>query len=171
MKEHFNCSGAFISNELNKSQIKPIKKPDDFRLYYSIYHPIPLMTSRQCLFHQVTGCAKNRIDDSCIQQCAKSSTITNVKNDTFFLSKGEGDYHRLYDEKNYLNTDILADIENLFSGYLIDLRDVQTGTGINVSKPKLIHLFKDLLAGNSMAAAEIKQNVQPTTSSLYHKGI
>jgi putative protease len=171
MKEHFNCSGAFISNELNKKQIKPIKKPDDFEFYYSIYHPIPLMTSRQCLLHQVTGCEKNRIDSSCVQQCAKSSTITNLKNDTFFLTKTKGNYHRLYNESNYLNTDIVADFENFFSGFFIDLKDVQTGTAIHVTKSKLIHLFQDLLAGKSRAAEKIKQNIQPTTCCQYQKGI
>jgi len=171
MKEHFNCAGAFISNELEKNQIKHIKKPNDFKLYYSIYHPIPLMTSRQCLFHQVTGCEKNRLDSTCIQQCAKASTITNLKNDTFFLTKKKGDYHRLYNEKNYLNTDIITDIRDCFSEFFIDLRDVQTGTVTKVSKPKLVHLFEDLLAGKRMAAEEIKQSVQPTSGSQYQKGI
>ncbi|MCI5207859.1 MAG: U32 family peptidase [Candidatus Electrothrix sp. ATG2] len=44
LKEKFNCSGAFISNEINKNQIKRIKKPEDFKLYYCIYHPIKLLT-------------------------------------------------------------------------------------------------------------------------------
>ncbi|MBI9035378.1 MAG: DUF3656 domain-containing protein, partial [Bacteroidales bacterium] len=55
LKDNFNCSGAFISNEISKSQMQYINKPDNFELYYSVYHPIVLMTSRQCLFHQVTG--------------------------------------------------------------------------------------------------------------------
>jgi putative protease len=55
LKENFNCSGAFISNEISRMQIKSIKKPDDFELYYIIYHPFLLMTSWQFLFHMVTG--------------------------------------------------------------------------------------------------------------------
>ncbi|NQU88309.1 MAG: DUF3656 domain-containing protein, partial [Mariniphaga sp.] len=46
LKESFNCAGAFISNEISKIQIQNIKKPKDFNLYFSIYHPIVLMTSR-----------------------------------------------------------------------------------------------------------------------------
>jgi len=56
LKENFNCLGAFISNEVSKAQIKGIKKPENFELYFSMYHPIGLMTSRQCLFPQVTVC-------------------------------------------------------------------------------------------------------------------
>lgn len=50
MKEDFDCHGAFISNELNRMQMKNIARPENFKLFYSIYHPILLMTSRQCFF-------------------------------------------------------------------------------------------------------------------------
>ncbi len=171
LKEHCNCSGAFLSNELARRQIKPIKKPDNFKLYYSLYHPVPLMTSRQCLFQQVTGCGKDRLDSDCIQYCEKTSTITNLKNETFYLVKTAGNTHRLYDAYNFLNTDIVADIGNLFAGFFIDLSNVQTGTGIHVSKQKLICLFEELLAGNHQAVKELKQSVHPTSSRQYQKGI
>uniref|UniRef100_UPI0025ED66A3 peptidase U32 family protein n=1 Tax=uncultured Paraglaciecola sp. TaxID=1765024 RepID=UPI0025ED66A3 len=47
MQEEFDCSGAFISNELNRQQMQNIARPANFKLFYSIYHPILLMTSRQ----------------------------------------------------------------------------------------------------------------------------
>ena len=39
LKENFNCSGAFISNEISQTQMRQLNKPDGFELYYSIYHP------------------------------------------------------------------------------------------------------------------------------------
>ncbi|NRB40430.1 MAG: U32 family peptidase, partial [Pseudomonadales bacterium] len=48
LQEELNCKGAFISNEINQNQIRTIKRPDNFKLLYSIYHPILMMTSRQC---------------------------------------------------------------------------------------------------------------------------
>ncbi len=171
LKECLNCSGAFISNELSRNQIKPIKKPDDFRLYYSIYHPIPLMTSRQCLFHQVTGCEKNRLDDTCIQKCEKSSSITNLNNGTLLLRKIKGNYHCLYNDINFLNTDIIKDIDSLFSGFFIDLRNVETRTNMRVSKLKAVRLFEKLLAGKQTAADKIEQSFQPSNNEQYCKGI
>ncbi|MBE9467096.1 MAG: U32 family peptidase [Bacteroidetes bacterium] len=171
LKENFNCSGSFISNEINEIQIKNIKKPDDFKLYYSIYHPILLMTSRQCLLHQVTGCEKNKIDDKCILECEKSSSITNLKNSTFFINKTKGNYHRIFNETNFLNTDIVFDIENFFSGFLIDLRDIKTKTKIEADKPRIIKLFKDLLNGNLNSKEELTEIIKPTTKSQYKKGI
>ena len=77
MREEFNCYGSFISNEINKNQIKNIRRPDNFKLYYSIYHPLLLMTSRQCFFQQMVGCKKNAMGEKCIQKCRKSTSIIN----------------------------------------------------------------------------------------------
>ncbi len=171
LKEYFNCSGAFISNELNKNQIKRIKKPDNFDLYYSIYHPIPLLTSRQCLFHQVTGCEKNKMDATCIQQCERTSSITNLKEETLFLSKTKGNYDCLYNESNCLNTDIVTDMEGLFSGFFVDLRDVTSKINSEIDRSELVRLFEDFLGGNDAAAETIQQRLQPTSNAQYVKGI
>ncbi|MDH3973019.1 MAG: U32 family peptidase [Deltaproteobacteria bacterium] len=171
LKEKFNCHGSFISNELKKIQIKNIKRPDDFELYYSIYHPIVLMTSRQCFFHQVTGCEKDRIDDNCIPECNKSALITNVKKVSFLIEKRSGSYNCLYNEKNYLNTDIISDLPDLFSGFFIDLRDIKTGTEIDMDKRGIIKLFENCLNGNSESIKELNQIIHPTTKAQYKKGI
>jgi putative protease len=87
LKEELNCKGAFISSELNKKQIARIKKPKDFDLYYSFYHHIILMTTRQCMFHQVTGCHKTKIDNKCISNCTKSLLSRTTMKIHFTLKK------------------------------------------------------------------------------------
>ncbi len=171
LKENFNCSGAFISNEISQTQIRQLNKPDDFNLYYSIYHPIVLMTSRQCLFHQVTGCQKEQIDDTCISQCEKSTSITNLKNDTIYLEKSKGNYHRIFNEENFLNVDIVSDVAGLFSGFLIDLRDIKTGTQTDVNKLGVIKQFENLLCGNPDSKTELQKMIHSTTNAQYKRGI
>lgn len=171
LKEKFNCAGAFISNEISKTQLQQIKKPADFKLYYSIYHPIVLMTSRQCLFHQVTGCEKKRIDDTCIQQCEKSASITNLKKVTFYLEKTKGNYHTIYNETNYLNTAVVADVPDLFSGFSIDLRDVKTETKTEMDKSEIIKLFEGHVNRNTNTLQELQQRIYPTINTQYKKGI
>ena len=171
LKENFNCKGAFISNELNREQIRNIIKPDDFKLYYSIFHPINLMITRQCLFHQVTGCVKNKIDNTCIQNCEKSSTITNLKKNTFFIEKSKGNYHQVCNQTNFLNTDIGTDIPNMFSSFFIDLRAIKTETKMNLNKSDVIGLFEDFIAGKPDSKQELKQVIHPSTNSQYVKGI
>ena len=171
LKEKFNCSGAFISNELNKNQIRGIKKPNNFNLHYSIYHPIILMTSRVCLFHQVSGCEKHLIDNSCIDKCEKLSTITNMKSNTFYIEKEKGNYHNVYNDDNYLNTDIINDFSDKFSNFFIDLRDIKTKTRIDTSKLELINIFEDLINNNTVNSNKIKQVITSTINSQYKKGI
>lgn len=171
LKEMFNCSGAFISDELNKTQIKGIKKPENFDLYYSIYHPIVLMTSRQCLFHQVIGCEKDKIDDHCIQLCQQSTSIRNLNQETFLIEKSKGNYHCIYHDTDFLNTEIVGDMPELFSGFMVDFRGIQTETRIEEEKSDVIHLFEELLSGKSESASELHKIIHPTTNRQYKKGI
>ena len=171
IKENFNSYGAFISNEINDNQIKSIIRPENFNLYYSIYHPILLLTSRQCLLHQVTGCEKNRIDEECIHKCNKSSSITNLNKAPLFIEKKRGNYHCIYNNKNFLSTDIVNDLPGVFSGFFIDLRDIETETKIDIDKPGIIKIFENFINGNPDSESKLKQIIRFSTNSQYKKGI
>jgi len=171
LKEKFNCYGAFISNEISRQQIKKIIPPGEFKLYYSIYHPILLLTSGQCLLHQVIGCTKNKMDEDCIQKCNKYASIINLKDVPLFIEKTKGNYHCIYNDKNYLNTDIITDFPNFFSGFSIDLRNIKTNTTMGMDKTRIIRLFKDLLEGKPDSTTKLKQMIYPTTNTQYTKGI
>lgn len=171
LKEHLNCKGAFLSNELAIKQIGQVRSPQDFELHFSIYHPSLLMTSRQCLFHQVTGCEKNRVDETCIQDCEKASTITNMKKNSLFIEKSKGNYHNIYNARNYLNTAIVRDMPHTFSRFLIDLRDIETETHISVDKSKLIHYFETYIKEDSEPEEVLHELIQQTTCVQYKKGI
>jgi putative protease len=171
LKETFNCSGAFLSNEINKRQIRSIKPGENFELHYSIYHPIPLMTSRQCLFHQVDACGKENIDNDCIPNCERTSSITSIKGITSFLEKSKGNYHHLYNETNFLNTDIIEELPNVFTSYLVDLREIKTKTEISIDKTKFLRLFVKLANGDSSSRREIEDSIQAYTKSQYLKGL
>jgi len=171
LKENFRCSGSFISNEINKHQIRRIKRPSDFKLYYSIYHPIELMSSRQCMFHLVTGCNKDRMDEECIQKCNKSATLTNLKKVSFSIDKVKGSYNSLHNETNFLNADIVTDVPDTFSSFLIDLRNVKTGTSAGKEKSKIIALFQNHLDGSYEAKQQLKTAIFPTNNRQYLKGL
>ena len=171
MKEHFSCVGAFISNELNRNQIGSIKRPQGFRLFYSIYHPIVLMTSRQCLFHQVTGCHKNKIDNTCISNCVKSALITNEQNNKIYIEKSEGNYHRIYNDKNFLNTNIVSDVSNKFTDFFIYLSNIENETQEIDDKTEFVNLFKAHINGDQDAKDLIYEIVPNTKNAQYKKGI
>jgi len=171
LKNNFNCSGSFISNEISKHQIKSIISPKDFNLYYSIYHPILLLTSRQCLMHQVIGCEKQSIDAACIQTCEKSSSITNLKNRSLYIQKTKGNYHSIYNNINCLNMDIIKDVPGIFSSFMIDLRPIKTETKIDTDKLTIIQFFTQLLTNQPGSKKKLNKVIYPSTNGQYKKGI
>ncbi len=171
LQEKFKCHGSFISNELRQNQIRRITSPPDFKLYYSLFHPIVLMTSRQCLFHQVTGCEKSSVDAGCLDQCEKSAFIENAKKVQLTIQKTQGNYAGVYHETHFLNPDIVKDSPNRFAGFSIDLSELSNATQTALNKLELITLFQNLIHGNEGSASDLKKAIHPTTNTQYSKGI
>ncbi|KGJ92458.1 peptidase U32 family protein [Thalassotalea sp. ND16A] len=166
MQEEFNCSGAFISNEINNQQIKTIARPNNFKLLYSIYHPILLMASRQCFFQQSVGCEKPRIDNGCMLSCDKSTSITNLKGASFAIDKQKAGYPSIYNQDQFLNTEIIDDLASLFDGFMIDLTNIGAGDKELPDKPQLIKLFEQLLSGGSNRNSSDDSTVKETLNTM-----
>ena len=174
MKETFDCSGAFISNEINKQQMRSIARPENFELFYSIYHPILLMTSRQCFFQQSVGCEKPRIDNGCMLSCDKSTSITNLKGDNFAIDKQKAGYPSIYNQDQFLNMEIINDLSDLYDGFMIDLTNIGAGDKESPDKVVLIKQFEQLLA-KAADEKEVEHNINTlvpqSTSVQYHNGL
>jgi putative protease len=130
-----------------------------------------LLSTRQCLFHQVIGCGKNQIDGTCIRDCEKSSSISDLKNHPLFIVKTKGDYHCIYHRRHFLNTEIVEDLPGIFSGFLVDLRQIKTETRIKMHKSGIIQSFEDFLRAEPGSKKRIEKNIHPTTNTPYVKGI
>ncbi len=181
MKEAFNCEGAFISNEINHQQMKTIARPENFKLFYSIYHPILLMTSRQCFFQQSVGCEKPRIDNGCMLSCDKSTSITNLKGVSFAIDKQKAGYPSIYNNDQFLNMEIINDLAQLFDGFMIDLTNIGSGDKESPDKAVLIEQFEQLLkiGDNSYDYSDKQASIQTALNELvpestnvqYHNGL
>ncbi|MBT3811226.1 MAG: U32 family peptidase [Gammaproteobacteria bacterium] len=171
LQEELNCAGAFISNEINRLQIKKIARPKNFKLLYSIYHPILMMTSRQCFFQRTVGCDKPSIEDGCMLKCEKSTTITNTKGVSFAIDKQKGGYPSIYNDEQFLNVDIVNDLSDLFDEFFIDLTDIGSGSKADPDKAQLISQFENILNGDEIAQKNLHQMVALSTSNQYRKGL
>jgi len=171
LKEEFDCSGAFISNEINRMQMRTIARPENFQLFYSIYHPILLMTSRQCFFQQSVGCEKPRIDNGCMLSCDKSTSITNLKGDNFAIDKQKAGYPNIYNQDQFLNMEIIDDLADLYDGFMIDLTNIGAGDKESPDKTELISNFEKVLTGQGEAIEKINNLVSDSTASQYHTGL
>jgi putative protease len=171
LKEDLNCKGAFISNEINKSQIRNIKRPENFKLFYSIYHPILMMTSRQCFFQQTVGCKKPSIEDGCMLKCEKATSITNVKGISFAVDKQKGGYPSIYNHEQFLNVDAVNDFSQLFDEFFIDLTDIGSGSKEKLDKIQLIHHFENVLNGEQASGVQLHEMVTVSTNAQYKQGL
>ncbi|HCM0826847.1 U32 family peptidase [Vibrio parahaemolyticus] len=172
LQDEFAASGAFVSNELNMKQMRHIKRPQNIRSFYSIYHPNTLLTSRQCLFQQTEGCRKVKVNKGCLKRCDKRTSIINLKDNPYVVQKQKGSHNSIYSEHNVLNLQVLHDLPQLFTDVLIDLRDIQTETKVSASKPELIDAFLALLEEYSEQTVQtLNAMIQPTANAQYLKGL
>ncbi|HCE2428838.1 TPA: U32 family peptidase [Vibrio parahaemolyticus] len=172
LQYEFAASGAFVSNELNMKQMRHIKRPQNMRSFYSIYHPNTLLTSRQCLFQQTEGCRKVKVNKGCLKRCDKRASIINLKDNPYVVQKQKGSHNSIYSEHNVLNLQVLHDLPQLFTDVLIDLRDIQTETKVSASKPELIDAFLALLEEYSEQTVQtLNAMIQPTANAQYLKGL
>ncbi|MDX2319968.1 MAG: peptidase U32 family protein [Moritella sp.] len=171
LQEELNCAGAFISNEINRIQIRNISRPKNFKMFYSIYHPILMMTSRQCFFQQTVGCKKPAIEDGCMLKCEKATTITNVKGISFAVDKQKGGYPSIYNDEQFLNFDVVNDFSDLFDEFFIDLTNIGAGSKEEQDKVQLIKYFEALLAGDEASKAALNNLVPVSTNAQYKQGL
>ena len=171
LKEDLQCKGAFISNEINEIQIRNIKRPENFKLFYSIYHPILMMTSRQCFFQQTVGCKKPSIEDGCMQKCQKATSITNVKGISFAVDKQKGGYPSIYNHEQFLNVDAVNDFSHLFDEFFVDLTDIGSGSKEKPDKAQLIHHFENILNGAQESSVQLHEIVSVSTNAQYKTGL
>ncbi|WOT06842.1 peptidase U32 family protein [Shewanella youngdeokensis] len=139
------CVGAYLSNELNSQQIKAIKPPENFTLHYSALHPILLMTSRQCLFLQTTGCDKTIMDQACLSVCKKHASMTNIKGIDFIIDKKRREHNNLIGAEHFFNPEIVTDLPQQFDHVMLDLRGIETHSQFTWTKAELINKFTALL--------------------------
>jgi U32 family peptidase len=67
--------------------------------------------------------------------------------------------------------DIVKNMQHLFSGFFIDLRDIQTGTKTKADKAELIKLFENLLNENTDSGNDFEEIIYPTINEQYKRGI
>jgi putative protease len=171
LQEELNCSGAFISNEINRNQMRNIKRPKNFKLVYSIYHPILMMTSRQCFFQQTVGCNKPTIEDGCMLKCQKATTITNVKGFSFAVDKQLGGYPSIYNDEQFLNLDVVEEFSPLFDEFFIDLTNIGAGSKTELDKVELLNHFTQLINGDKASKAALDEMVTLSTQAQYTQGL
>ncbi len=84
--------GVFLSSEFSKDEVGQVQIPQGIDLWQAINYRKPIMTTRQCLIRNVSGCVKNQCDNQCLPKCNRSATVTNTQGKQFTIVKKPGFY-------------------------------------------------------------------------------
>ncbi|PSV02867.1 collagenase-like protease, partial [Photobacterium kishitanii] len=110
--------------------------------------------------------------DKCLRKCDKSASIINLTEASFVVDKQRGDHNALYNPENFLNLDIVAEVKDKFTGFMVDLRDIKTDTQVTVTKAELTTLFNQyLVVNNELTRSEIEAAIIGHTCNQYTKGL
>lgn len=170
------CRGAFISNELGKEQILDIAAIDlpgngTFEAWFSIFNPLLLMNTRQCIIRNIGKCDKQTTDRSCLVSCSKRAVVSDTNNNPFFIEKRAGHYNQVYNGTRYFNPAIVRDLRNFFTTFVVDLRDIPSRTTIASSKEILLKHFLGFLQNEPDSGNTLRQLIRTTTAGQYARGL
>jgi putative protease len=84
--------GVFISSEFSKDEIGTVQIPSGIDLWQPVNYKKPIMTTRQCLIRNISGCVKKECDNQCLPKCNRSATVTNTQGKQFTVVKKPGFY-------------------------------------------------------------------------------
>ena len=104
-------------------------------------------------------------------KCAKATTITNVKGVSFAIDKQKGGYPSIYNNEQFLNTDIIEDLADLFDEFFIDLTNIGAGSSAEKNKVKLLKHFEGILNGDDTAQAQLHEMIDASTQAQYQQGL
>ena len=103
--------------------------------------------------------------------CDKKTSIKNLKGVSFAIDKQKGGYPSIYNQDQFLNTDIINDLSDLFDGFMIDLTEIGAGGKQMPEKVELIKQFELVLSGEAQASKVLFDMVPESTNQQYYNGL
>jgi putative protease len=94
---------------------------------------------------------------------------------SFAVDKQKGGYPSIYNHEQFLNLEIINDLEHVFDEFFIDLTDIGSGSKEKLDKLMLLQHFENTLstdnAINIDAQAHINNLVSIKTNAQYTQGL
>jgi putative protease len=84
--------GVFLSSEFSKDETGLVQIPSGIDQWQAVNYKKPIMTTRQCLIRNISGCVKKQCDNQCLPKCNRSATVTNTQGKQFTVVKRPGFY-------------------------------------------------------------------------------
>jgi putative protease len=168
---HAGCSGAFVSHELSRDQMAAVNAPNGFSVWYTLYAPLLLMNTRQCIVRNCAECWKEHVDRQCLSMCEKSAVLHDEKGNPFHVVKRRGFYNQVYNGRNYFNPAVLRDVSGEKVHFLLDMREIPAQTVLQTSREQFVGRVETCLYDRSITAGSLKGEVKMATAGQYSRGI
>jgi U32 family peptidase len=174
LREYGGSAGAFLSHEISREQMLAVAASAGFSRWYTVYAPLLLMNTRQCIVRNCTGCATERFTPACLASCEKSVELTDGARQPFFIYKRRGWYNQVYNGRHYFNPAVINDAPGADTVFLVDIRPLPSKTQLLCSKHEFIAAAAAAVrqrTGAGDAVAHLKPLVSTTTAGQYSRGI
>ncbi|MFP4014532.1 MAG: peptidase U32 family protein, partial [Chitinispirillaceae bacterium] len=83
-------SGFFLSPEFSQKDLGAIRTPSHIDVWQAVNLQKVLMTTRQCLIRNISGCGKKVCDRDCLINCNRTVTVVNSQGKRFEVVKRPG---------------------------------------------------------------------------------
>lgn len=172
-KELSGAGGAFLSNELNVSQLKEIAPPENFSSFLTVLGPLLLMSSRQCFFLKAGLCrfGKKTKDGRCRSDCENYTAVYDEKNIPFHIVKQRGNINQVYNNSILFTPEALVDLSCNY--YHLDLRDMPFKKYSFEEKITIVSFFQKILSEGFVDKKDekkVKEILFPVTGGNYRRG-
>ncbi len=147
VKAYAECakaSGAFLSQELNSSQLGEISAPADFLLFIQAFGPVTMMTTRQCLIASAGRCrsGRNRFSEKCAG-CSASERFYDEKNIPFHVVKTPGQVNRVFNDSILFLPEVCREVNADY--ILLDFRKLPFMDYTDREKKEIFNYFSTLI--------------------------
>lgn len=166
-----SCRGAFISHELDCGCTAEVRSPVGFSRWYTLFAPLLLMNSRQCLVRSCKGCDKPTFDEACIAGCSRHVEVADEKKNPFYVVKRAGFYSQIYNGRHFFNPSVIRDVYRDNAVFIVDLRPIPSRTTITAPRARFVEMAERAVAGDEGAADALRKMVSLITAGQYIRGI
>jgi putative protease len=171
LRDAGRASGVFLSQELNGGQLNEMLIPEGMASYLTVFGPLLLMTTKQCLSHGDFPCTKSRCDERCFSVCEHYLTWFDERELLFHIVKRPWSYTQIFNDPILSLPQAVRRFWGKFSSFVLDFRRFPF---FNLSAGEMEVIFDSFvsLPASKLSIDDcIKPIVPLTTKGNYERGL
>jgi putative protease len=177
LEEEGGAQGAFLSLELNATQIREVCTASDREIWMFVMGPLLLMTTRQCLLRDNSHCRKKACDEQCLLSCRNYAVWYDELGVPFHIYKKAGAHTQIFNNAVLFIPEAVRLLRGMVSYFVLDIRSFPFYDLALADKKKIVDYLIGILAGeldreqDRKAIRKIKETLPETTTGHFKRGL